>query len=196
MADPATCLAPRVPNTAAEILAKMPRPAFTRMKIISMGDEGVGKSCIIKRFCEERFIPKYITTIGIDYGVKRVTVDGTEVRVNFWDLAGGQEFFDIRNEFYKDAQGAILVYDVTNARSFAQLELWLQESKKFGAKDLVVAVCANKVDLPKRVVSEAEGRKWATSKGFAYFEMSASTGLNIVAMFEQLLNDTYMLRKL
>jgi DnaJ family protein C protein 27 len=191
----ATALAPRQANTASEVLSKLPKPSFARMKIISMGDEATGKSCIIKRFCEERFIPKYISTIGIDYGVKRVTVDGTEVRVNFWDLAGGQEFFEIRNEFYKDAQGAILVYDVTNARSFAQLDLWLKEATKFGAKDLVIAVCANKVDLPKRVVTEAEGRKWATTKGFAYFEMSASTGLNIVPMFEQLLNDTYLLRK-
>ena len=84
------------------------KPAHTRIKIISMGSGGSGKSCLIKRYCEERFVSKYIATIGVDYGVKPATVDGVEVRVNFWDLSGHPEFFEVRNEFYKDAQGAIL----------------------------------------------------------------------------------------
>lgn len=60
--------------------------------------------CVIKRFCEEKFVSKYISTIGIDYGVKPIAVCGKEVRVNFWDLSGHPEFFDVRNEFYKDTQ--------------------------------------------------------------------------------------------
>lgn len=169
-----------------------------RLKIISVGNEGTGKSCIIKRYCEERFIPKYICTIGIDYGVKRVMVDGREARVNFWDLAGGNEFAEIRNEFYKDAQGMLLVFDVTDARSFAQLEIWCKEATKFGGKDMVTVVCANKTDVaPKqRVITEQEGRQWATSKGFGYFDVSASSGKNVVAMFEQLFNDVVMLKQM
>lgn len=180
------------------VLSSIPKPDNTRMKIISMGAASVGKSCLIKRYCEERFIPKYISTIGIDYGVKRVLVEkGTvEVRVNFWDLAGAVEYYDIRNEFYKDAQGAILVYDVTNLQSFQVLEKWLQEAKQCGAKDLMTVVCANKVDLPKRVVSEADGKKWALSKGFGYFEVSANTGQNVNAMFDTLFQDCYTLKKL
>jgi DnaJ homolog subfamily C member 27 len=85
-----------------------------RIKIISLGGLATGKSCLIKRFCEERFVSKYISTIGIDYGVKPVTVKGEHVRVNFWDLSGHPDFFEIRNEFYKDSQGGILVYDVSN----------------------------------------------------------------------------------
>lgn len=178
------------------VIGLLPKPSYSRMKIISLGAEGVGKSCIIKRYCEERFVAKYITTIGIDYGVKRVVVDGQEVRVNFWDLAGGQEYFEIRNEFYKDSQGAILVFDVTNQRSFLQLEQYLQEAAKYGAKDLVVAVCGNKTDLGKRAVTEAEARRWATSKGFSYWETSAQSGQNVGGMFEQLFRDTLMLRRL
>ena len=64
----------------------------------------MGKSCLIKRYCEEKFITKYISTIGIDFGVKAVEIDGEEVRVNFWDLSGHPEFFEVRNEFYKDTQ--------------------------------------------------------------------------------------------
>ena len=76
-----------------------------RMKIISFGSEGVGKSCLIKRFCEDKYVSKYISTIGVDFGVKPVKVAGQSVRVNFFDCAGGAEYFEIRNEFYKDASG-------------------------------------------------------------------------------------------
>lgn len=179
----------------AAMLAQVPKPATLRIKVISMGSEGVGKSCIIKRYCEERFVPKYISTIGIDYGVKKVIADGNEARVNFWDLAGAAEYLEIRNEFYKDAQCAILVYDVTSLRSFQALDDFLKESARFGAKDLVIAVCANKCDLPKRVISEADGKKWATARGYSYFDTSASTGQNINAMFDQLFSDTMMLRR-
>ncbi len=187
---------PQAAGDLSKLLAQLPPPNNMRMKIISIGSAGVGKSCIIKRFCEERFIPKYISTIGIDYGVKKVPVEGRDIRVNFWDLAGGPEYLEIRCEFYKDAQGAILVYDVTNQRSFLELEVWLGEASKYGAKDLIVAVCANKCDLPKRAVSEAEGRRWATGKGFSYFETSALSGQGVPAMFEQLFRDTYSLKKL
>jgi DnaJ family protein C protein 27 len=177
-------------------IAQLPKPQIARLKVISMGSTETGKSCIIKRYCEERFIPKYIQTIGIDYGVKKVTVDGhADVRVNFWDLGGSGEYFEVRNEFYRDAQAAILVFDVTNTRSFAQLEQWVAEATKFGAKDLVIAVCANKVDLgAKRVVAEADARRWASAKGYSYWETSAVTGQNVSAMFEQLFRDTAMLR--
>lgn len=76
-----------------------------RLKILSLGDKGVGKSCLIKRYCEGKFVSRYITTIGVDYGVKPVKVNGTPVKVNFWDLSGDPEFLEVRNEFYSDAQG-------------------------------------------------------------------------------------------
>lgn len=184
------------------IIAAIPKPQTQRLKIISIGMEQSGKSCIIKRYCEERFINKYIGTIGIDYGVKKVNVAGHgDVRVNFWDLAGGSDFLEIRNEFYKDAQGAILVYDVTNLKSFAALDSWLQEAQKFNCpKDLVICVCANKCDAPAsaRKVSEADGKKWAGSKGFAYFETSANTGQNIATalefVFREAMNNTNLRR--
>ncbi|CAM9451143.1 unnamed protein product [Scytosiphon promiscuus] len=156
-----------------------------RIKIISMGALGVGKSCLIKRFCEERFVSKYISTIGIDYGVKPVKVNGESVRINFWDLSGHPDFFEIRNEFYKDSQGAVLVYDVANRSSFDELERWLVEAADFGAGDIPMAVCANKIDK-KRVVGEQEGRRWAEEHGFAYFETSACSGANIGIVFSQL----------
>ena len=163
-------------------------PVPTRIKVLSLGTGAVGKSCLIKRYCEERFVSKYIATIGIDYGVKPVQIEGSEVRVNFWDLSGHPEFFEIRNEFYKDTQGVVLVYDVTSRESFEDLDTWLAEAAKFGAspRELCFTVCANKVDVTgkKRLVSEEEGRQFASNRNLTYFETSASSGLNVTEMFE------------
>jgi len=93
-----------------------------------MGEARTGKSCLIKRYCEDKFISKYISTIGVDYGVKRLNLGSMEVRINMWDFAGGEEYREVRNEFYKDTQGAVLVYDVTDRQSFEALGRWLEES--------------------------------------------------------------------
>jgi DnaJ family protein C protein 27 len=162
-------------------------PQINRIKVLTMGSDNTGKSCLVKRYCEERFISKYIATIGVDYGVKPVQIDGISVRVNFWDLSGHQEFFEIRNEFYKDAQGILLVYDASSRDSFGALDAWINEAKKFGANlsSIPVVLCANKVDK-RRFVSEDEGREYAQDNGFTYFETSASSGANVQEMFDHL----------
>lgn len=158
----------------------------TRIKITSFGAAGCGKSCLIKRFCENRFVNKYIATIGVDYGVKPHTVDGKSCRINFWDLSGQDEFLEVRNEFYKDTQGLLLVFDVSNPSSFQALGNWVKEARKFGApENAPVVLCANKVDL-RRVVPEADGRAFAQQHNFMYFETSASSGANVSDVFEHL----------
>mmetsp|Transcript_23511 Transcript_23511/g.76620 ORF Transcript_23511/g.76620 Transcript_23511/m.76620 type:complete len:137 (-) Transcript_23511:310-720(-) len=97
-----------------------------------------------------------------------------QVKANFWDLAGGPEYFDVRNEFYRDAQGAILVFDVSNRASFEALEGWVQEAYKHGAKDMQVAVCGNKCDSKSREVKPKEAQAWANKNGYLYFETSAN----------------------
>ena len=161
-----------------------------RIKVLSMGSAGSGKSCLIKRYCEERFVTKYIATIGVDYGVKPVKVDGADVRVNFWDLSGPKEFLEVRNEFYKDTQGVLLLYDVSSRESFDELDGWLTEATKYGAnpRELPVVLCANKADK-KRAVSEDEGRQYAVTRGLTYFETSASSGQNVHEMFDFLFRE-------
>ena len=162
-------------------------PPFTRLKIISLGSNATGKSCLIKRFCEERFVSKYIPTIGVDYGVKPLKINNQSVRINFWDLSGYPEFLDIRNEFYKDTQGCILVYDVTQRSTFDDLQLWIDESCKYGADPLVLPtiLCANKCDK-KKVVSDEEGRAFAAKYRIPYYETSAQSGANVSEMFNTL----------
>lgn len=161
-----------------------------RIKVISMGNAEVGKSCIIKRYCEKRFVPKYMATIGIDYGVTKVCMRDREIKVNIFDMAGHPFFYEVRNEFYKDTQGVILVYDVGQKESFESLETWLTEMKQElgpqgNMENIVFAVCANKIDNSKhRGVDESEGRLWAESRGFLYFETSAQTGEGVNEMFQ------------
>ncbi|KAK3284655.1 hypothetical protein CYMTET_7707 [Cymbomonas tetramitiformis] len=170
-------------DARARAKQKLKRQQVVRIKIISMGDAGVGKSCLIKRYCEEKFVQKYIGTIGVDYGVKSVRLGNWDLRVNLWDLAGGSEYFEVRNEFYRDAQGCMLVYDCTSRNSFEALDSWIDESARFGAQNAIVVVAANKVDVGRRVVSEKEGRQWAESNGFLFFEVSANSGAQVRAMF-------------
>lgn len=174
-------------------MSKLKKPL--RIKIISIGNSEVGKSCIIKRYCEKRFVPKYLQTIGIDYGVTKVNLNNLELKVNIFDMSGHALFDQIRNEFYKDTQGAILVFDVTDRNSFENLDNWINEIKEElknnseSIDNIVFVLCANKIDRGKRVVDEADARIWALSKGFHYFETSASSGAGINEMFETLLTE-------
>ncbi|KAL2919818.1 hypothetical protein HK105_200735 [Polyrhizophydium stewartii] len=157
-----------------------------RLKILSMGDPGVGKSCLIKRYCEGRFVPEYVTTIGIDFGVKTVKYETDEFKVNFWDVGGDPIYFDIRNEFYKDTHGTMLVVDVSSRRSFESIERWMTELRSYANTNVVMFLVANKIDVQPRVVSTTECESVAHKIGAKYFETSAVTGEGVADMFDRL----------
>jgi len=178
---------PRAPPSQPPPAASQTRfePKALRIKVLSLGAGGVGKSCLIKRYCEGRFVQKYITTIGIDYGVKPVKMQGYDIKVNFFDTSGDDAFKEIRVSFYDNVNGVVLVYDVTNRNSFVELDQWLEEaqrndchlSKAHKTGDLpFVVLCANKTDLPKRCISHSDGLQYASKHGMHYYETSAATG--------------------
>ncbi|NXB50368.1 DJC27 protein, partial [Leucopsar rothschildi] len=157
---------------------KEPRKAL-RVKVISMGNAEVGKSCIIKRYCEKRFVPKYLATIGIDYGVTKIFFPpGIFFSLEFFFSPG-----KVRNEFYKDTQGVLLVYDVGSKESFDSLDSWLAEMKQelgpHGNMDnIVFVVCANKVAMTGILgIPEIPGGipgvcAWLGSRGMGIVEIS------------------------
>lgn len=159
--------------------------------MVSMGDAGVGKSCLIKRFCEQKFYSKYTSTIGVDFGVKKVEYAGTEIRVNLWDMAGGGEFREVRNELYQDAEGILLVFDVSSRRTFDSLPGWLDEGYKHGLPRCPILLIGNKVDYSSsatdRSVSSDEAKVFAERYGLWYLEASASTGEGVHAIFTTLI---------
>lgn len=196
-------LKPAQPTRGPQTPRQAPRaegPALARplrIKVLSLGNAGVGKSCIIKRYCEGRFVQKYITTIGVDYGVKPCTILGQATKVNFFDTSGGPEFREIREEFYTNASGVVLVYDVTDKRSFSDITRWIDEARDYrcalSSKDRsgdqgppFAVLCANKSDQGRRAVGKNEGERLAAEHGLRYFETSAANGDQVSEAFQHL----------
>jgi DnaJ family protein C protein 27 len=155
-----------------------------RIKIVSLGLDGVGKSAVIKRFCEGRFVDKYITTVGVDYGVKPVEIKNkTILKINFFDLSGLPAFAPVRQEFYPNTQGLLLVFDIGNLASFRALtDLYREYADMTRARRTAVVLIGNKTDGNRTVTTE-EGKRLADSLGGKYFETSAATGEGVnVAM--------------
>ncbi|KAH9247310.1 hypothetical protein BASA81_015112 [Batrachochytrium salamandrivorans] len=159
---------------------------ITRLKILSMGDPGSGKSCLIKRYCEGRFVTDYVTTIGIDFGVKGVRYDADEIKVNFWDVGGDPIYFDIRNEFYKDTHGAMLVVDVSTRIGFDNIGKWMSEMHSYANTNVILFLVASKTDIQPRMVESLECEAMAREIGAKYFETSAATGDGVIEMFDSL----------
>jgi len=90
--------------------------------VISVGDSLTGKSCLIKRYCEGKFVQRYITTIGVDYGVKKMKIKDNIISVNFFDISGDDDYVEIRESFYRGTGGVILVFDLDNRESFKNLK--------------------------------------------------------------------------
>jgi DnaJ family protein C protein 27 len=138
------------------------------IQLISVGDSKVGKSCIIKRYCEGRFVQKYITTIGVDYGVKKVTVSGRKIAVNFFDLSGSPDYESIRNPFFEGAQVVMLIFDLENKETFNNLSKWENVMKNNGVnmKEAVIMLIGNKCDGRTKEIDQAEVIAYAKKKGF------------------------------
>mmetsp|Transcript_4066 Transcript_4066/g.3401 ORF Transcript_4066/g.3401 Transcript_4066/m.3401 type:complete len:136 (-) Transcript_4066:38-445(-) len=117
-----------------------------------------------------------------------MTLDNSKISINFFDLSGNDDYKPIREEFYVDTQGVVMVYDVDNRDSYVNLVHWESEMRQNGLDPTKVAVvvCANKVDGRGREVSQAEGQKWCKMRGYEYFETSANNGHNVNESFEAL----------
>ena len=160
-----------------------------KIKILTLGDSLCGKSCIIKQFCENNFNDIYIETIGIDYGVRTIEINKTNsISLHFWDTSGKDQYQLIRNEFYQDTQGILLVYDITNINSFLNIEkYWLHElNKHFNTSNLpIIILCANKIDLIKSAkITKEQGQQLAIKYNWKYYEISAKNNINIKTIFQ------------
>ena len=98
-------------------------PTSTQIKLLLIGDSGVGKSCCLLRFSEDSFTPSFITTIGIDFKIRTIELDGKRVKLQIWDTAGQERFRTITTAYYRGAMGILLVYDVTDEKSFNSASL-------------------------------------------------------------------------
>jgi small GTP-binding protein len=114
---------------------------------VLVGDSGVGKSNIISRFTKNEFNLESKTTIGVEFATKVVEIEGRQLKVQIWDTAGQERYRSMASAYYRGAVGALLVYDITRASSFENLEKWLKELKNYGNEDMVCLMVGNKSDL-------------------------------------------------
>ncbi len=152
-----------------------------RYKVVIVGDGGVGKTTLLRRYATGKFQESRIMTIGVDFQTIEIDLDGQPIKLTVWDLAGQDRFAPFRDSFYKGARAIALVFDVTDRESFDDLPHWLQEAQRV-VPNAYVVVNANKTDLP-RVVASKEGRAYAASINAAYVETSAKTGDGVGRFF-------------
>jgi Ras-related protein Rab-35 len=160
-----------------------PRDYDHLFKLLIIGDSGVGKSSLLLRFADNTFSPNYITTIGVDFKIRTINVDNQRVKLQIWDTAGQERFRTITSTYYRGTHGVIVVYEVTSGESFNNVKRWLHEIDQ-NCENVQKILVGNKADDPdRRVVSEADARRFADQMGIRFFETSAKENLNIEEMF-------------
>ncbi|XP_054894824.1 ras-related protein Rab-15-like [Poeciliopsis prolifica] len=153
-------------------------------RLLLLGDSGVGKTCMLRRFTEGEFDPSHISTIGVDFKMKTIEIDGLKVRIQIWDTAGQERYQTITKQYYRRAQGIIFVYDITNLSSFQHIAKWASDVDEFAPDDVQTILVGNKADEKfGRQVTKDQGQKLAETYGMEFFETSASTSSNISQSF-------------
>lgn len=157
------------------------------IKLLLIGDSGVGKSCLLTRFCDDTFSPSFITTIGIDFKIRTIELDGKRIKLQIWDTAGQERFRTITTAYYRGAMGILLVYDVTDPKSFENIDTWYANVEQHATENVDKILVGNKSDwTEKRVVTEEEGKGKAERLGIGFVETSAKDNAFVEFAFFQL----------
>mmetsp|Transcript_4612 Transcript_4612/g.12052 ORF Transcript_4612/g.12052 Transcript_4612/m.12052 type:complete len:216 (-) Transcript_4612:765-1412(-) len=154
-------------------------------KVLIIGDASVGKSSMLLRFTDDSFDEHIQSTIGVDFKVKHIDMDGKRVKLTIWDTAGQERFRTLTSSYYRGAHGVVLVYDVTRTDSFENLEQWLKEVQLYSpnnGESVIKLLVGNKIDLDRKVGRE-RAEAWARSHGMLFLEASAKTKMGIRQVF-------------
>lgn len=158
------------------------------LKLLIIGDSGVGKSSLLLRFCDDDFKENQLSTIGVDFKTKYMTVGGAKLKLAIWDTAGQERFRTLTSSYYRGAQGIIFVYDCTKKSTYEHLSYWQEEVKKYSTyQEAILMMVHNKVDLPDPEVSQEEGRTCAQDNAMMFIETSAKTRQGVKQAFEEVI---------
>jgi Ras-related protein Rab-1A len=153
-------------------------------KILLIGESGIGKSSLMLRFADNTFSESYISTIGVDFKIRTIEVDGKVIKFQLFDTAGQLRFRTITSSYYRSAHGIILVYDITDAASFANLPSWMTEIDHYASSDRIVLLVGNKCDLNlRRQVDYSDAQDYANKMQMDFFETSAKSKYNVDKIF-------------
>ncbi|CAD5111737.1 DgyrCDS1022 [Dimorphilus gyrociliatus] len=159
-------------------------------KLLLIGDSGVGKTCVLFRFSEDAFNATFISTIGIDFKIRTIEIDAKKIKLQIWDTAGQERFRTITTAYYRGAMGIMLVYDITNERSFQNINNWIKNIAEHASADVEKMILGNKCDMEdKRKVSKERGENLAVENGIKFMETSAKQSHNVEEAFFTLARD-------
>ena len=164
-----------------------------KLKLVVVGDSGVGKTNLIKRFANNTFNSNSKATVGVEFLSKSFKINNTVFKIEIWDTAGQERYKSITAAYYKGAKGALVVYDITSKISFENIDKWMLEIKEKSSKDLKLMIIGNKCDLKDgRQVSNEEAMRKAKDTGIALMETSALDSTNVKEAFHDLLKEMYI----
>eukprot|EP00300_Choanocystis_sp_HF-7_P006587 c14789_g1_i3.p1 GENE.c14789_g1_i3~~c14789_g1_i3.p1 ORF type:complete len:202 (+),score=58.32 c14789_g1_i3:52-657(+) len=153
-------------------------------KLLLIGDSGVGKSCLLLRFADDTYTESYISTIGVDFKIRTIEIEGKTVKLQIWDTAGQERFRTITSSYYRGAHGIIVVYDVTDLESFNNVKNWLHEIDRYAVEGVNKLLVGNKSDLvSKKQVETNTAKEFADSLAVPFLETSAKTAVNVESAF-------------
>lgn len=153
-------------------------------KLLLIGDSGVGKSCLLLRFADDTYTESYISTIGVDFKIRTIELEGKTVKLQIWDTAGQERFRTITSSYYRGAHGIIVVYDVTDSETFSNVKQWLQEIDRYASEGVDKLLVGNKSDLTsKKVVEYSVAKEFADQLNIPFLETSAKNATNVEQAF-------------
>ncbi|KAK2707632.1 ras-related protein ORAB-1-like [Artemia franciscana] len=153
-------------------------------KLLLIGDSGVGKSCLLLRFADDTYTESYISTIGVDFKIRTIELEGKTIKLQIWDTAGQERFRTITSSYYRGAHGIIVVYDVTDQESFNNVRQWLEEIDRYACENVNRLLVGNKCDLAaKKVVDYQIAKDYADQLGIPFLETSAKNATNVEQAF-------------
>ena len=160
-----------------------------KYKILILGDSKVGKSCFLTRYADKTYQEDYLSTIGMDYKIKNYELEnGDIIKLYIWDTAGQDRFRSITSNYYKGADGIILIYDITKQETFNNVRNWITSIKEEAPAKVVLILVGNKVDDEKnRTVPQSEGEKIADEYNLPFLECSAKSDINVTETFDVLI---------
>uniref|UniRef100_A0A0N5ANJ1 Ras-related protein Rab-8A n=1 Tax=Syphacia muris TaxID=451379 RepID=A0A0N5ANJ1_9BILA len=159
-------------------------------KLLLIGDSGVGKTCVLFRFSDDSFNSSFISTIGIDFKIRTIDLDGKKIKLQIWDTAGQERFRTITTAYYRGAMGIMLVYDITNEKTFDNIKNWIRNIEDHASSEVDRMIIGNKCDIEsKRQVSRERGEKLAIEYGTKFLETSAKSNVNVTEAFFTLARD-------
>ncbi|XP_059143151.1 uncharacterized protein LOC131930603 [Physella acuta] len=165
------------------------------IKVVIIGNQGVGKSCLMLNYVDGTFITPHINTIGVDFKFKDLERDDCLAKLQIWDTAGQDRFRAIVSSFYRGAEGLMVVFDVTDELSFQKVPEWFKEASRHGSTDCIKVLVGNKTDLvEERKVDAKAAASLASKFGAKYIETSAKTASNVHQAFD-LLADNIIRKK-